>query len=162
LEFLREGSAYYRFSSAYFWPFDEGQFQAAHAWLVAPPFLLVDIAIKLQQFNHDVSRYLPEMVLAMEANQTRGSEDDLVSPIARAHFQTQGISRGMLISKVGSWLPQFWSVFPPGGVESRDSLIKYTPTGISASDLPLEEIASLVLSGRTGIQIYNEVIKPNL
>lgn len=146
----------------FLWPIDKGEFQAAHAWLVAPPFLLVDIAIKLQPFKHNVSDYLPEMVFAEEANQSRASEDELFSPYTRRYYQAQGISQGMLITKLIPRLHQFWSVFPPREIEFRDTRIKYIPTGISASDLPLEKIRSLDLSGMTGIQIYNDIIKPRL
>jgi hypothetical protein len=146
----------------FLWPIDKGEFQAAHTWLVAPPFLLVDIAIKLQPYKNNISDYLPEMVFAEVANQSRASEDELFSPYARGYYQAQGIMQGMLIAEVIPWLNQFWSVFPPREIEFRNSRIKYIPTGISASDLPLEEITSLVLSGRTGIQIYNDLIKPSL
>ncbi len=146
----------------FLWPIDKGKFQAAHAWLFAPPFLLVDIAIKLQPYKHNVSDYLPEMVFAEEANQSRASEEELFSPYTRRYYKAQGLSRAMLIAKVIPRLHQFWSVFPPREIEFRDTRIKYTPTGISASDLPLEKITSLVLSGMTGIQIYNDIIKPRL
>jgi hypothetical protein len=151
-----------RIPTLFFWPVDEGEFQAAHAWLIAPPFLLVDIVIKRQPYEHGISDYLPEIVLANEANPSRASDDDLFSPYAQAHFRAQGIPRSMLITRITPHLPQFWSVFPPRKFRNRDSSIKYTPIGISASDLPLEGITSLTLSGRTGIQIYYDLIKPSL
>ena len=146
----------------YLWPVDKGEFQAAHAWLVAPPFLLVDIAIKYQPYKHDVTEYLPNMVIVEEAQQSRPSEDDLFSPYARAHFQKQGVPRGLLVAKVIPRLPRFWSVFPPRKIDMGNARIKYTPTGISASDRPLEEITSLMLSGKTGIEIYRDLIQPEL
>lgn len=146
----------------YLWPVNKGEFQAAHAWLVAPPFLLVDIAVKYQPYMHDVAKYLPNKVVVEEALQSRASEDDLFSPYARAQFQARGVPQGFLIAKVIPHLPRFWSVFPPRMIDAGNARIKYTPTGISASDRPLEEITSLVLSGRTGIEIYKDLIQPAL
>lgn len=46
--------------SKYYWPVDRGQFDAAHAWVVAPPFTVIDLTIKQQPYQEGEEAYLPD------------------------------------------------------------------------------------------------------
>ena len=146
----------------YLWPYDRGDFQAAHVWLHAPPFEIVDIALRYQTYKYDVDQYVPGMVLEEELKVAQAKDDELFSPEARAHFHGQGVPSGSLIEKVTPRSAHFWNMFPPTEVKVGRIKLKYIGIGISTSDRPLEEIMSLNLSGRTGIQIYEDLIRPRL
>lgn len=146
----------------YLWPFDKGEFDAAHAWVHAPPFEVIDIALRYQEYGYEIDDYVPEMVLAEGLIEAKVNEDDLFSPYARAQLLRRRVPSGSFIQHVMPDLFQFWEEFPPAEVFVDRLKLKYIGTGISASERPLEEIKSLELSGRTGIQIYEELVKPRL
>jgi DNA helicase II / ATP-dependent DNA helicase PcrA len=45
---------------------------------------------------------------------------------------------------------------------AADVCLKYIPTAIGASEAPLEEIESMNFNGKLGIDVYNDIIKPEL
>jgi hypothetical protein len=146
----------------FLWPIDKGEFQAGHAWLIAPPFGVVDISLKSQPYPYDVIEYLPDTIHVNDFDYPRVDEDELFSPEAQAFFKRKGITKDLLVAQVLPYLNPFWTVFPPVEFSMAQVRLKYIPTGISASEDPLEEIKSLQLSGKTGIEIYLDIIKPQL
>ena len=54
----------------YFWTFDEGNFKAAHSWVVAPPYNIIDVSIKQQNYLNSEKEYLPDYVLTEDKNCT--------------------------------------------------------------------------------------------
>lgn len=146
----------------YLWPFDRGEFDAAHAWVHAPPFEVIDIALRYQEYRYEIDDYVPETVFAEGLNEAKVSEDDLFSPEARAQLLSHRVPSGSFIQHVMPSLFQFWEEFPPVEVVFDRLTLKYIGTGITASERPLEQITSLELSGRSGIQIYEELVKPRL
>ena len=59
-------------------------------------------------------------------------------------------------------MTQFSHFFVPEIFENQDTKFKYTPVGIAAPDVLLEDLTGLKLNGMYPQQIYKELIKPKL
>jgi hypothetical protein len=148
----------------YFYAKDIGkEFVAAHSWVVAPPFKIVDVTIKAQAYRDEVQNYLPEVVLAKEVEAANFGLKDYCSPRFLREAERNGVSELQLRLNAAAGLRNFHSTVPVVSVATDEGAkLKYIPNGIKAFDGPLEENASLHLNGRSGMAIYEEVIKPNL
>ncbi|WP_405152294.1 hypothetical protein [Paenibacillus sp. FSL K6-0108] len=50
--------------SKYFWPVDQGEFDAAHAWVATPPFTVLDLSVNQQHYQEREEARLPNMVVS--------------------------------------------------------------------------------------------------
>jgi hypothetical protein len=80
-----------RIRTRYFWSADHGDFVAGHAWLFAPPYTVVDIAVRQQPYRSKEKRYIPERVLTTNDVPVPVDTDDIVSPSARAELMAHGV-----------------------------------------------------------------------
>ncbi len=76
-----------RLTSRCFWSCDHGEFVAGHAWIFAPPFTVVDIAVRQQPYEAVEAIYIPEKVLSVDTHSVEVDADDIVSPSARAEMR---------------------------------------------------------------------------
>jgi hypothetical protein len=150
-----------KLENRYFWSIDTTQFAAAHAWVVAPPFNIIDITVKQQPFFKGEEKWLPPFVIHSDYKSCNINEDDIISPEARMIMKMQGM-KGALLPHTKDNFGAFIRVFKPNLVEIESLTLKYMPAGISAPDEPLARITSLNLSGKLGFEIYDELIKPKL
>lgn len=141
----------------YFWSVDHGEFVAGHAWLFAPPFSIVDVAVKQQPYSGRKADYLPNINL-IESASTAGVEiEDIISPSAIAELRMHGVPRSRYFEAVASQMSDILKVFPAQSVEtSNGSFMKYCPVAIHASDTPLEDMRNMEFGGKTPYQLYKE------
>jgi hypothetical protein len=142
----------------FFWTIDSGEYTAAHAWITAPPFQIIDLAIKQQPYKYNEKSFLPDMILQKAVDDTELDLTDLVEPTILNYLKlkTRG-NKDLMLINVGPNLKPFSEFFRPVTFTLNGVQLKYTPTGIAASDVPLEQISSLKLNGKFGIDIYNSI-----
>ena len=146
----------------YFWFMDEGDFVAGHAWLHAPPFVVLDVTVRQQPYRGKQREHLPDLVLADDSEPAEGSADDIMSPELRQYLTRRGVRPARHLVTVEPELPKFLQVFPASLVRARYTRLKYVPVAVTAPDLPLEQMRSMTFSDRTGGQVYTGVIQPML
>ncbi|PGW34015.1 hypothetical protein COE04_15895 [Bacillus cereus] len=134
---------------------------AAHAWLVVPPFRVVDLTVKIQR-NHSLKqrKYLPDMVLSEKVRSYVPKAEDLINDQIIYSYKESGI-KDVLALEIPKF-KQFNNIFPAVSTKYNDTLLHYIPTAISAPDGPLEEAFNLELNGRYGYKIYQDIIQPAL
>ena len=145
----------------HFWSVDFGEFNAGHSWIVAPPFTIIDLAVKQQVFKNGQEKHIPNFICSASKKTTSISDIDIISPEASAYFDLNGITKNKLLH-VRNDFYEFIKKFPPIEAVDNQLILKYITTGISAPDQPLEKVATLNLNGKFGYEIYNDVIKPKL
>lgn len=146
----------------YFWSWDVVQqpFAAAHAWVVAPPFAVLDVSLKQQPFKKGQGQeFLPDLVVAEDVETSKPDPKDVFSPGFLAITRTS-IDRA--ISRFAPRLHQFFKDFPPVTIVHDGMVLKYTRVAISAPDKPFPEMDGWPVNGRIGIDFYKEVVKPHL
>lgn len=132
---------------------------AGHAWLVAPPFKVVDVTIKWQDWSSTAMEYLPRLVASEDASPTSaGPEDWLDADLYLATVRSIGRTPTMADLK---------RFMQPGHVDGAERLgiwyVKaplaghcYLTTGIGAPLEQLEDIRPLRLSGRYPRDLWHE------
>lgn len=145
----------------YFWPFDRGNFTTGHSWIVAPPFLVIDLSIKLQPHKSGKD-YLPDYVLATEAKAVKASVVDVASPEARADYRARGIPELKLLARQLPHIAPFWRVFSPREILHDDVKLKYVATGVGVPATAEDQLGDWQCNGRRAGELYAEIIQPRL
>lgn len=147
----------------YFWSVDYGEFQAGHVWIVAPPFKIVDLTIHQQPYKMNEEKYIPPLILQKESNISKLHLPDLISPEVLQQLNiTVGRDPVKILKNINPRLISFYDSFKIENFSINNTKFRYTPYGISASDVVLKDIRSLKLNGMYGIQIYNDLIRGKL
>lgn len=144
----------------YFWSSDEGNFVAGHAWLLAPPFTVVDISVRQQPYKSAMKHYLPEMVLSEESRRVDVFVEDIVSPSVRQAMLRCGIPKEHHLTACARYVPGIFEAIPPVLVPAMDgTILKYSPVAIHAPDKPLEEMENMDFGGLTPWELYTRKLR---
>lgn len=146
--------------SAHFWSIDNGTFDAAHSWIYAPPFNVIDISLNSQQFNSKEKQYIPKSILEKETKNGVMKPIDLINPAIITNYLTLESVLENILSNPS--IRDFINDFPPIKVENTNSNITYFPIRAGASDGELKDIKSIKFGSRYAIDVYEELIKPQL
>lgn len=150
-------------NTKFFWSFDPPrQFAAAHCWVVAPPFKIIDLTIKQQPYPKNETLLLPDYICEHETQACEVTDEDLMSYDLREEiFRNQGIKFGQ-IKVFRPDLLELWEEFQPLQVISNNGInFKYIPVGISAPDTSFRD-STLKYNGLFGIEVYKLKILPYL
>lgn len=135
--------------------------ELGHAWLAAPPFVIVDPTIRLQNPKGDaMNRYLPPIVASEDAEIVRPRIDDVVSAELRAyHARREGHADPQLHHRLEPTLREFSRNFPTLQIAIGELVLRYVPSGVRISDVGLEEINS---QGErlSGVEVWEEHVGP--
>lgn len=146
----------------YFWSVDHGEFVAGHAWVFAPPYSVVDVAVRQQAHQPPELRYIPDMVLSRSLIQARFEIDDIVSPSARAEMLSLGIPPGKHLESAPH-VPAIFAAFPATDVhDHRGASLKYIPVAVLAPDGSFEDMRNMSFDGLTPWQLYRSKLAPRL
>lgn len=135
--------------------------ELGHAWVVAPPFVIVDPTVRLQSPAGDpMNAYLPPIVAVEEAAVVRPTVDDVVSAEMRAHYARQeGRADERLHLRLVPQLAAFASGFPAREACFGPLSLRYVPAGVRISDVELELINGAA-ERLTGAEVWNEHVLP--
>lgn len=158
IEFPRKA----KITPKFFWSVDTGQFTAAHAWVAAPPYYIVDVAIRLQPYSEGEEEYLPEIICSCAETLTTGTLEDVVSPEVRAYLTTMGIPKTRQLSEANPNTPNFMKVFPARLFKFGETIMKFVPVAATAPDALFKDMRAMSFDGKTGYELYISDIKTAL
>lgn len=133
-----------------------------HAWVVAPPYRVVDISVRLQPYTAAEKQFVPDIVMATTGQEFTAESDDILSPSVRQVLRSRGIPRNMSLQAVNPGLPKMLNTFPAVSIVADQAELHYMTTHLSASDGPLEKITNMKYDGRFAIDVYHDEILPAL
>lgn len=136
-----------------------------HAWVVAPPFKVVDPTISLQHWEgDDMGKYVPEYVIADDtAKIMRPAVHDVVcNEFRHEYFIREGRNDPDLHYRLEPRLRTFGANFSAVSVVVGELELHYTPVAVRQTDVPLELINTTSGRGRPAIEIWRERIAPAL
>lgn len=135
--------------------------ELGHAWIVAPPYVVIDPTIRLQNPPGDpMNAYLPPVVAVEDAPTVRPTVDDVVSSEVRAHYaMREGRADERLHHRLAPQLARFGGEFPAREVRFGPLSLRYVPAGVRVSDVGLEEINGAG-DRLTGAEVWNEHVLP--
>lgn len=137
--------------------------EVGHAWVVAPPFLIVDSTAHLQNPSDDpINDFIPSTIAVEDARKFSAKVDDIVSDRVRArHAQQEGRWDSKLHERLLPGLREFNRSFPSHEVRYDNLTLRYVPVGVAISDVPLDQI-NTVGEGPSGEDVWNEHVVPAL
>lgn len=132
--------------------------ELGHAWITAPPFMIVDPTVELQNEPGDpINPFVPRFIAVEEATIARPDLTDIVSAEMRqAYFLREGRIDPNLHHRLEPRMREFGRNFPALETRHNALLLRYVPLGVRMSDTPLEEINSEG-TGLAGIEVWGEV-----
>lgn len=155
-------ASHHKLDPIYFWVLDEGQFYAAHAILVAPPFGIVDVSLRHQPYSSDVKRnLLPAMVVADKFQLTSYAADDLANSDIRAALKMRGIPFKRFLQVERPQLIEVMAKLPARAISTDDVTLKYVVTAVGGVQETLEKL-TWMFAERSPMQIYQKDVLPKL
>lgn len=146
-------------ATKYFWSVDHGNFTAGHAWLYAPPYSVVDIAVRQQPYVDKERDFIPKSILTAETKAVDVDVQDIVSPTARAELVARGVPIHKHLDEVAPYIPSIFRSFTPIEVSGMQGAnLKYVPTAIHAPEKKLSGITNMSFSGLSPWQFYKSYI----
>jgi hypothetical protein len=133
-----------------------------HSWIFAPPFQVIDSTISLQRWDSDEMKpFIPRFILAEQGRRIEPSVDDVVSAeIQRSYTATTGYIDKNLHHRLEPKIRPMGKIIPSLELQIGGLTARYIPVTGRVSDTPLEEINSAGKIGRTGKEIWEDIIRP--
>ena len=126
---------------------------------IAPPFAVIDVSLKQQPFKKGQGQeFLPDYVVAEQVELLAPAPVDLFSP---SFLAEKGATESEAITRFAPRLHGFFETFPPVGVRTGGTLLKYTTVAISAPDNPFPKMDGWPINGRIGFEFYHQLFDPN-
>ena len=154
------------FETFQFWPIDEDPGPGrttGHKWVSATPFEVIDLTLRLQNYPTPFTDLLPDTVLESNPGRAEIVFSDLAAP---GYFEECVRHKIWPLDELDAMWPNFRRSlspdFPAAVVTDGGVTLKYVPTGIGASDEPLERMGTIRFEGRSPLEFYNEVVVPRL
>lgn len=129
---------------------------AAHMWVKAPPFVVVDISLREQKWGRTRQRHFTDFVITEASRPRPVTVEQLVDMNAYEEFiQANGRrpSRGDVARRIPHAFA-FMERFPSFSVGSGDLTVDYAPTKVGASLEPLDRMAHPILNGQSPMELY--------
>ncbi len=148
----------------YFWAIDQGKFYAPHAFVVAPPFSLIDVPGREQPSSDDVPRdELPDVVLAETFERVSWTPEDLANEELRIELMARRIAFNTFLARNRPHLLEVANAVKPRATTLGETRLKYVIVAIGGITEPLEQMhQNIALNGRLPMQIFENDVLPRL
>ncbi len=134
---------------------------AGHAWVCAPPFLVVDTTLALQRWDAAILPLLPGVVVAgSEASKVEARVEDIVDDRVRDLFaDAEGWHDPYLHHRLDPSLRGFHQTFPARDVIMTKLHVRFVPILVRQ---PTERLAEIEMKrgGPSGQAVWNSIVAP--
>lgn len=131
-----------------------------HAWVVAPPFRVVDVAFSYQHYTCGEEKYLRGYIAEENVERATLQVKDLIDMDAmKLHVKQYG--RLPTMQDIKMLFPALFSrieKYGIFGVKLPQARLKYVSCAVSFCEAPLEEVANIKLLGKSPIELYKEFL----
>ncbi|MFM0389177.1 hypothetical protein [Paraburkholderia dipogonis] len=149
-------------SPRYFWTFDQGEFAAPHAVVVAPPYYVVDVTVKHQPYDARRARLIPPLILADTFKSGKWRPEDLANHDLLGELRQRGISFNDFLIRQNPGMASLLGKLPVRTVWFKGTSLKYAIVAVGGSIEPLEENTGYKPGVRTAQQIFDEDVLPQI
>ena len=130
--------------------------QTGHMWLAVPPFDVVDMTLRFQHWQQDPFQEAIQPVLLAESTEVvQARLEDLVAPDIRRRYGDPDLHNKRLPDQ-----KRFGRIFPARRFTVGDCEFRLVPSGVSMTDVPLEQINMHGRQGAPAIEIWREEVAP--
>jgi hypothetical protein len=149
-------------SPRYFWSFDHGKFAAPHAFVIAPPFYVVDVTARYQGYDSRRAALVPARVLADTFEAARWQPEDLANHDLLEELHRRRIPFDVFLARQNPGMVTMLAQLPTRLVRSEGTSLKYAIVAVGGYIEPLEDITGYRPGGRTALQIFEQDVLPAL
>lgn len=136
---------------------DSNPANTGHAWVFAPPFVVVDPTIDLQGWSATQAAYLDGPALAEKVKPATYTVHDIVDQDVQQVFFMRERRRPKLEEFVNEAMRRRIKTYGCFSVElPRGARVTYISCAVGAADLPLEQMGCLVCRGKGPMALYDE------
>lgn len=146
----------------YFWALDTGDFDSPHAIVVAPPFAIVDVTLRYQQYGGSEAKYIPHIVLADKYMPAEWNGADLASDDLRAYLRSRRSDVNSFLRVNRPHVLETIASLPPRQASSGSTQMKYVIVAIGGFIEQLDDIVGYNPNGRTAKEIFDQDVMPRL
>jgi hypothetical protein len=132
--------------------------EPGHAWVVVPPFVIVDPTIRLQNPDGDaMNEFLPPIIATDNSPPIKPGINDIVSvELRREYARADGRVDKQLHHRLVPTLKEFNQDFPGRQVRTGELDMRYVPVHVLLSAHAIEEMNNAG-QGMTGAQVWTYV-----
>ena len=146
-----------RWQTHAFYPFDVRPVDAAHAWVVAPPFHIIDLTLRQQQYPGAVAACLPDRLLTTYTFEAEVVARDVCAPALLLGLRGKALTGDEVLDRAFPAFRRFSRVFPPKVVQTASATLKYTPTRIITPEGNLDQLRPLTINGSSPEVVYRRL-----
>jgi len=138
-----------------------GKAKIGHAWLIAPPFKIVELTVTRQEQNEDLRSILPPYVIATDVGPVEGvSFEDMVDVDLKAQWMRQrlpipSIHELMVHNKP---VARHLTRFRPFSVTCGTATLKYFPVRPTLPEETFEDQKAHCWSGRQTSEMFRDLV----
>lgn len=140
----------------------ENPAKVGHAWLVVPPFRILDFTASRQQENEDLQSLLSPFTMATETGGVEGvSLEDMVDSDVLMSYRIHG-GRLPTIHQVMRQVPdiaEYMGRFRPCSVRDGTATLMYFPCRPTAAEEAFEDHTGHCFSGRRTPEVFRDLCK---
>lgn len=137
----------------YFYVFDMQAVEVPHAWVVAPPFWVIDLTLRQQRYPGDEGGRIPAAVLSRRAQPEAVVPEEVCAPALLHGLMLRGIPKERVLRQV---FPEFWRFhrfFPARVVVLPSVRLKYIPARLLLPPWQAEWETMPLLNGKSFRQL---------
>ena len=146
-----------RWQTHSFYPFDVRPVDAAHAWVVAPPFNIIDLTLRQQRYPGPAAAYLPDKLLTSYTFGADVASRDVCAPALLLGLRLKGFTDDEVLDRAFSSFKHFSTIFPPEVMQTASATLKYVPTRIIAPEGDLDQLRNLTINGASPEVLYQRL-----
>ncbi|WP_454846185.1 hypothetical protein [Ralstonia thomasii] len=149
----------------YFYSFDEGNFTAPHAIVVAPPFAVVDVTVKYQPYDKvSMAQFLPHVAATKEFRPYRVTTTELASPDVRAYLRHIGMTVETFLALERADMLELMKQLPSREISLGGGRLGYGIVGVGGYQEQLRELLyeNNRIDGMLPIEIFEQDVLPNI
>lgn len=150
-------------SPTHFWAYDDEQV-AGHAWVVAPPFEIIDVALGNQLFTHGEDRLVPQSIVVEQPLRVAPAATDYFSTnvLQRAYLEYGPLPKDIHL-RIQPHLARIIEFFPSFEVPLERAKLRYAAAGVTMSDgKSVYTITSRRWNGKFPGELYDDIVRPAL
>lgn len=138
----------------HFYQFDILPIDVGHAWVVAPPFGIVDVTLKLQPYQGLQRQHIPAYLFIRHTQPVRVAASDLCTPALLRGLRKRGYSDTYILTQGLSSYAEHAEALPAAAVAAGELNIRYIPCKMIAPVGSLAALQHITINGQTPTRLF--------
>ena len=146
----------------HFWDLDDGEFAAAHAFVVAPPFGVIDVTVSNQHWNDTQKSCLPHLVMADSWAIPKWDISDIANDRIQLYLKANRIPPKQYLAQTNPQMLEVLSVLKPRLIVTDSVSLKYIPVAVGGFMEKLDGISNYKPTGMSALELFEEMVLPRI